>query len=346
MATVHKIDISSGTIFRILIAITVVWFLFLVRDVLVMLVASFVIASAIEPVARVLRPYHIPRALSAVIVYIFAFALIGLSVSLVIPAFVDQIGPLTQSIPQIVTELGAKFGITSVPAVNDVVPQLQQNASQIGQGIGNVSSNIFAGTRTVFSSIFSLLFVFIIAFYLVIEEDALKKLFRFIIPKEHVKYADKVIDRIQQRLGRWVIAQLTLGIIIGFVVGIGLWLMGVPYALSLGLLAGVLEIIPVIGPIIAGTIGVIIALSQSLFLGLGVLVFYVVVQQVENHALIPSLMRKATGLNPLVTIIAVLLGARLLGLVGVILSIPVATIISILAADLFSTSSTDDELAG
>lgn len=346
MGKVQKIDISTNAIFRIVATLLGIWFIFLVQDVIIMLLAAFVIASAIEPVAKKLRKYHIPRAVSAIIVYIIVLGAFGLAVSLVVPAIADQIGPLMRAIPQAVDDLGEKFGINTSPSVQEVAPQLQQGVAQFGDNVANVGSNIFRGTRTVFSGIFSLLFIFIIAFYLVIEEDALKKLFRYVVPKKHAAYTDMMIDRIQHKLGRWVIAQLTLGLIIGVVVGVGLWLLGVPYALSLGLLAGVLEIIPVIGPIIAGAFGVIVALSQSFLLGLAVLVFYVIVQQIENHALIPNIMRKATGLNPLVTIIAVLLGMRLFGVVGVILSIPTATIISILASDLFSTSSSDDELAG
>ncbi|MEK7499282.1 MAG: AI-2E family transporter, partial [Patescibacteria group bacterium] len=115
---------------------------------------------------------------------------------------------------------------------------------------------------------------------------------------------------------------------------------------TLGLVAGLLEIFPVIGPMIAGVLGTAIALSQSLTLGIFALILYIIIQQAENHILIPNIMRKATGLNPLVTLIAVLLGGRLAGLVGVILSVPVATIVSIMLADFFSASAGDDELAG
>jgi predicted PurR-regulated permease PerM len=107
----------------------------------------------------------------------------------------------------------------------------------------------------------------------------------------------------------------------------------------------VFEIIPVIGPILAAIPGVIVGLSQSLVVGTGVMVFYLVVQQFENHVLIPNVMRRAIGLHPLVTILAVLLGARLVGVAGAILAVPLATVVSIILADIFRHAD-DEELAG
>ncbi len=343
MRGVQKIDISSSTILRTIIILLVVWFLYIIRDILVMLLAAVVLASAIEPVAKRLRKYKVPRGLSVVIVYILVLAIVGLALTLIIPAIAQQSFQVAQSLPDLLAQLQDRYGFNALTS-QDALQQVQENISQFGNNLANFSFDIFKQTRDVFSGLVSVVFVLIIAFYLVIEEDALKKLFRLVVPKGHVKYVEHIIDRIQVKLGRWVLAQLALGIIIGLIVGLGLWAIGVPHALALGVLAGVLEIIPVIGPIVAGVFGVVVALSQSLLLGIIALVFYVVVQQVENHALIPSIMKKATGLNPLVTLIAVLLGGRLAGVIGVILSVPVATMVSIFLSDFFTKS--DDELAG
>lgn len=346
MAKSTLIDISSSTIIRVILFGVVLWTLFVLWDVLLMLIGAVVIAFAIEPLAHKLRAYGVPRGVSVVIVYLAFLGILAGAVTLILPILAEQTIQLSSQLPEVV--LGLEERIGRIPGVDfeAIGPQLQQGLSSIGDNLANVGTAVFQQTRTIFSGALSLLLVFIIAFYLVIEEDALKKMFRFIIPSRHMAYVELMLDRIQIKLGRWVLAQLFLGLVIGLCVGVGLWLIGVKYALALGLLAGLLEVFPVIGPMIAGIFGTVIALSQSFTLGLLALVLYVIIQQAENHILIPNIMRKATGLNPLVTLIAVLLGGRLAGLVGVILSVPVATIISIILADFFSTSTEEDELAG
>src|SRR3989344_2850754 len=277
MAVVQKIDISSSTIFRTILILLSFWFLYLIRDVLLILIGAIVIASAIEPLAARLQKYRLPRIVSVLAVYIVLLAIIATAVTLVVPIVGEQTAQFAQALPHV---------IKSLPGF--------------------------------------------------LEEDALIKIGRLVVPLQHQGYVAQLISRMQYKVGRWVLGQVTLALIIGVSVGIGLWLIGVPYALVLGLVAGLLEVIPVIGPISAAIPGVLVAFSQSLWLGVAVIVFYIVVQQVESHVLIPNVMRKATGLNPLVILLAVLLGARLAGIVGVILSVPLATVISIFLSDVFN----------
>lgn len=334
MANVMKIDISSGAIFRVVLILLGFWFLYIIRDIVFMLFAAVVISSAIEPVANYFQRYRVPRAISVLVVYILLLAIVSAVVTLMVPPLAAQVGQLAQGVPTVIDQFDHWVGLLGLNE-EVAVAQLQDALNRFGEQLGNVGVNIFQQTRNVFSGLFTFLFVLIIAFYLVIEKDALKKFFRLILPRKHIAYTDRVVERIQQKIGRWVVAQFVLGIIIGVIVGLGLWALGVQYALVLGLLAGIMEIIPVIGPIIAAVPGVFVALSQGWVLGLATLVFYILVQQAENHLLVPNIMRKAVGLSPLVTLIAVLLGARLAGVGGVILAVPLATILSIFLSDLF-----------
>lgn len=337
-----SVDITSSTIFRVVLILLGVWFVYLVLDILLMLFAAIVIASAIEPIANYFQRFRIPRPLSVVLVYILLILVLSSVVALLIQPLGEQVQQLAQALPQAVT--AASRYVPLVGGVDEVAlgASLQEVVARVGQNVASVSLNILHQTRNFFSGIFTLLFVFILAFYLVVERDALKKFARIVTPHEHLLYVERSLDRAQRNIGRWVLAQLTLAVIIGVLVGLGLWVIGVPYALVLGLLAGILEIIPVIGPIVAAIPGVIVALSQSLTLGVIALVFYVLVQQAENHFLVPTVMRRAIGLNPLVTLIAILLGARLAGTIGVILSVPIATVLSIFLADIFSTETLDE----
>jgi predicted PurR-regulated permease PerM len=311
-----------------------------------MLFAAIVISAAVEPVANFLQRYRLPRTLSVTLVYIVLLLFLVGTATLLVEPLTDQITQLAMAAPHLVTDV-TDF-LSFLPQLNReaIAHSLQQSLLQFSQNLANVSLNVVAQTRSIFSSIFTVLFVFILAFYLVVEKDALKKFARLITPRDHLPYIEQSIERAQRSIGRWVLAQLALGVIVGVIVGVALWIIGIKYALVLGLLSGILEIVPVMGPIVAAIPGVIVGMSQSWVYGVVALVMYVVVQQLENNFLVPAITRKAIGLNPLVTIIAILLGARLYGVAGVILSVPLATIVSIFFSDLFSAPAIDDELAG
>lgn len=343
---VEEINITTSTIWRAVLVLVGFWFLYVILDFLLMLFAAVVVASAIRPVADSLERYRIPRALSAVLVYVLVLALLSVVVSLIIPPLTEQITQLAQALPALVEYLSEQGLLPSSGAVRGAVGSWQQGLVAVENNLANVGAGIFRQTRTVFSGMFTLIFMFVIALYMVVDRDVIKKSFRVVVPSKHWPYVEMVIERAQKKMGRWVVAQLSLGVIIGVVVFLGLWLMGVPYALLLGLVAGVMEMIPIIGPIIAAVPAVLIAFTQSWLLGVGAVVFYLLVQQAENYLLVPFIMRKATGLNPLVTILAVLLGARLVGVVGVLLAVPAAVVISVFVNDLVAPPAVEEELAG
>lgn len=341
MADLQRIDVTSRTIFRIVLILVAFWFVYVIRDVLLMFFGAIVIAAAIQPLADWLQTKRVPRAVTTLGVYALVILLLTAVVTLLIPPLTEQLTQLALALPQLVAQLeqwdllhtGLSQGSI---ALQDILLRLGNNLTQTG-------FSLFEQTRSIFSGFFSLIFVFILAFYLVVERDALLKLFQVAIPRRHLPYVEQTLIRIQHGLGRWLIAQLLLAVVVGFVVGVGLWLIGVKYALVLGLLAGILEIIPVIGPIIAAIPGVIVGMAQSLVLGIVAVIFYILVQQAENHLLVPNIMKRVAGLNPLVTLVAVFLGARLAGVLGIILSVPIAIIVTIFWSDFFSAGSGKSE---
>ena len=326
-----KVDISSATVFRILLILIGFAFIYYILDIVVMLLAAVVMAAAIEPVANYLQKYRIPRAVAVLLVYMGLLGVVIGAVTLMVEPLVSQTQQLLETIPQAVSLIEGW-----IPGeVQYDQAALQTTLTRFGSSLANVGVNIYTQTRMVLSGVTAAIFVFVLTFYLVIEKDAMKKFVRLVTPRRHVPYVEQSIGQAQQKVGRWVVAQLALGVVIGLVVGVGLWILRVPYALPLALLAGMFELLPVIGPIIAAVPAVIVGFSQSWVMGLLVLGLYVIVQQLENNVLVPNIMRKAIGLHPLVTIIAILFGARLAGLMGVILAVPMATIISIFLSDVF-----------
>lgn len=341
MTQLQRIDVTSRTIFRAVLILVAFWFVYLIRDVLLLFFGAVVVAAAVQPLADWLQARRVPRAVTTLGVYGLVVLLLAAVGTLLLPPLTDQVTQLALALPQLVEQLG-QWGGWQV-GLNQSSLALQDILLRLGSALTQTGFSLFEQTRSLFSGVFSLVFVFILAFYLVVERDALLKMFKVMVPPRHFPYVERTVTRIQRGLGRWVVAQLLLAVVVGMVVGVGLWLLGVKYALVLGLLAGVLEIIPVIGPIIAAVPGVIVGLAQSLVLGSVMIVFYILVQQTENHILVPNVMKRVAGLNPLVTLVAVLLGARLAGVVGIILSVPVAIIVTIFWSDLFSSSTGQDQ---
>ena len=136
-------------------------------------------------------------------------------------------------------------------------------------------------------------------------------------------------------MGEWLRGQLILGLIVGIAVYLGLLFLGVNYALLLALMAGVLEVVPYVGPIISVIPALIIGFAQSPVIGFGVVILYLIVQQLENHLLVPKVMQKVTGLNPIISILALLVGIKAGGIVGAIFSIPLAMMGVVILEDLF-----------
>jgi predicted PurR-regulated permease PerM len=181
----------------------------------------------------------------------------------------------------------------------------------------------------VFNGVAGFLIVLVLAFYIVVEDDAIKTLFVNVIPSEYQSFATQVAVRVIEKLGDWMRGQLLLGLIIGVLYFIGLIAVGVPYPLLLALFGGLVEFIPYIGPFISAIPVVFLAFTVSpMHAGLALIVI-VVIQQLENNVIVPKVMQRAVGLNPIVSIIAFMVGAQLFGMIGAIFSIPVATGLSV-----------------
>ena len=182
----------------------------------------------------------------------------------------------------------------------------------------------------IFGGFISFVSVLVMTFYMLVERDGLQKFVNTVVP---VLWRERVLIllwRMQEKMGLWVRGQLILMASVGVLSYTALLILGVPYALVLALLAGLLEIVPVVGPITAAVPAVVIAFAVSPMRALTVLLIYVVIQQLENHVLVPRVMSRSIGLSPLLVIIAILLGAKLGGITGTLLAVPAITALSVM----------------
>lgn len=332
-----KVDISTGIIFRTILILLGLWFIFLVRDVLILLIISVIIVAAIEPAVDYLQKKKIPRSLSVLVIYILLFTLIGGGLSLLIPPIASQFQDFSQNYPQYTQQFRESIGpIKNFIEINHINITSEQIFSELGSGVANFTKNIFSKTIGVFSGFISMIVVLSLTFYMSAKEDAITHFVASITPENHRKYAVSLTDRIKDKIGKWLLGQFLLMFLIAVFDFVGLSFIGVPYALILAIFAGIMEIIPYIGPIVSAVPGVILGFMVSPTVGLLAIAVYVIAQQVENHVIVPQVMKKAVGLNPIAVILALMVGAKLAGTLGAILAIPVATAISLFLRDLMN----------
>lgn len=304
----NKIEISHRTIIFTLLLIVGAWFVAQVYEVLLLLFVAFVIMSALSPWVARLEMLKIPRVVGILILYLLIFGVFGVTIGSSFPSLVVQTVHLIQELPAVLDRL--------VPTLNLDVNVFSQQLAPIGENIVRLTVNIFSNVLTIIS-------ILVVSFYLLLERNNLERLLK---GNFHSKLADELIalmGRIETRLGAWVMGQLFLMILIGVLVYIGLVFLRVDYALPLAIIAGMLEFVPVAGPILSAIPAVIVGLSVSPILALSVVALFFLVQQLENQLIVPLVMRRSVGVSPLVTILTLMVGSKLAGLVGVLLGLPI-----------------------
>lgn len=325
----QKIDVSVSTIIRLLLILAGAWFLYSIRDVLVLLFLVVIIVAGLSPtVDRWARTITRPGAVISV--FLLFLMVMGGILSLVVPPFIEQLREFTNNLPLYAEQLSnsSQQGFLSdatklvVANLNDVVAQLS-----------DISGTIFTKTIGVVNGLVAVVTILVLAFYLLLEEEGLKKMYKGIMPSSWYHNLTETTRKITGRLGAWLRAQIFLMVVVGFAVTVGLLIIGSPYALTLGIWAGLTEAIPIVGPWIGALPGVAVGLAVSPLQGFLTLLVYLIIQQLEGNILVPKIMSKAVGLNPVIVIIAILIGSKLYGLLGIVLAVPLAATISVIAED-------------
>ncbi len=245
-----------------------------------------------------------------------------LMVASVVPPLVEQTSILINRIPIYVQQF-------EVPGID---PNLF--VSQIPK-LAEIPANILKFSLGFFSNLVAVLAILIITFYLLLERKNLKHHLLILFGEDQEKKAEAFINKAEKQLGSWVRGEIILMTIIGVMTYIGLRFLGIEFALPLALLAGILEIVPNIGPVLAAIPAIIAGLAISSPIGLAVAALYFLIQQLENSLIVPKVMEKAVGVNPLVTILSLAIGFKLGGAVGAIFAVPIILLIQVVASEVF-----------
>lgn len=316
----NRVEISVKTIFIVLALIAGLWFLYVIQEIILLLFVAFIIMSALRPLVGRLERMGLHRGFTILVLYALLIAGGVLYGSLVFPPLVTETAKLVTFLPDIITKLAPHINISNDTFFTQLAP--------FGQ-------NVFKVTIGIFSNIISVLTVLVFSFYFLLERDKLTNAFEWLFGKENNKKINRIITKAEERMGGWVRGQFLLMVIVAQFSYIGLALMGISYALPLALIAGVLELFPIIGPNLSAIPAILVGLSISWQTGLMIAILYLIIQQLENNLIVPTVMKRTVGLSPLVSLVALMVGARLAGILGAVLALPMVLLLQTIIEELF-----------
>lgn len=329
------VQVDFGTVAKTVFFLALLWVLYQLIDLVLVVLTAVVLASAVEPAARWFQRYKVPRVLGVLIVYAIVFGLFLGTFVFFLPPLVQDLQGITAQLPEY---LNSDRSLLPSGGISDSLPvslSLSETLDDLAQTVANIQSNVFQVFSIVFGGLLSFVLIVVISFYLAVQEDGIKNFLTIITPVKHEKYIVELWRRSQNKIGLWMRGQLLLAVIIGVLVFLGLTIFQVKYALLLALIAAMFELIPIFGPILAAIPAVAIAFVEGgASSGLLVIVLYIIIQQFENQLIYPLVVKQVVGVPSIIAIIALIAGAELAGLLGIILSVPMAAILMELFNDL------------
>ena len=329
MAERTQVDISVSSIFRIIFVVVGVILIYLLSDVVQILLLSVVIASAVQPFVNWFQKKGGPRLLGVILLYLLFLTLVAGLSSLILPSVLAELSNLATYLPKITQQISSSLDTvqSGAPKYFDFVAELQNILEVLSGYLQQFSQSTLDLAVSTFGGLFSFIAVLVLSFYLSAMKDGVPNFLAAIAPERYEEYIIDLWRRVEMKVGYWLQGQLLLALIVALLVYVGLSMFGVKFALVFAVLAMVLEIFPVAGPVLAAMPAIAMAFLQSPTLGFWVFVMWVVIQQVENHILVPIVLGKSTGLNPVVVMLSILIGWKLSGIVGALLGVPVASVI-------------------
>jgi len=308
--------------------------LYYISDVLLYVVASVVFASAVEPVVRRLGRYKVNRVISVILIYLVIALLLAALLVFFVPVVGNDLISFLSTLPRNISleaiwsplqKLGISFGSTQFApgtiSLSDFVSSLEAFITGSSAGALQTASVIFGG-------VFGLLLVVILSFYLAVQEEGVAEFLRIVTPVRRHEYVIDLWRRSQRKIGYWLQGQLLLGVVVGVLVYLVLMVVGIPRALLLAILAAVFEIIPVFGPIISSVPAILLAFAdKGVGTGLLLIGLYIIIYQFESQLFYPLVVKKIVGISPIVVIQAIVVGAKLAGILGAIIAVPLSAVL-------------------
>lgn len=330
------VAITTGTIVKIVLVLIGFYALYLTQDIFLAILTAIVVASAIEPGTRWFMRRRIPRLPAVLIIYLAAAAVFVVSIYFFLIPLISQSSILLRSFPDYAQSVSTA---TSTPATG-IFGSLPDSLSlpniidKVNTLLTNLSTGVFGTIAVAFGGVISFGLIIVLSFYLAVQEDGVGKFLRIVTPLPQERYIVDLWRRSKEKIGLWMQGQVLLAVIVAVLVFLGLTLVGVREALLLAFLAGMFEIIPIFGAFLAATPAILVAfIDKGLSFALIVAGLFLIIQQFESQLIYPLVVKKVVGVPPIISIVALVIGAKLAGFLGVILAVPLAAVMMELLND-------------
>ncbi|MBA3947157.1 MAG: AI-2E family transporter [Herpetosiphonaceae bacterium] len=330
------IQITGKSIAWLLLAAALIWLAVSFDKILFILFLAILVAVAINPSVNWLQERKLPRALAILIMYILILTVFGFALGLLVPVVAAEFSSLGTNLPNLIQQattlpqrlIGPYFpSFTSNGSLSSLAQQIGGELGNVAKGTGGILLSLGKTLTTILVSTFLIL---VVGFFLTADAKFAPRLIARFFPPRLRPTASGLAKEIGTRLGHWVRAQLLVGLFFGTTFGIGLKLLGVKYALSLGAAGAVLELVPYLGGVIVTAIAVVVAFGGPAWLPLAVVVLELIVANLESHVVYPKLVGDIVGLHPLTIVIALFMGAEVKGIMGALVAVPLAVVAQVL----------------
>lgn len=341
------ISVAKSTL-TIIAILALVYFLYIIKSILLIFFVALFLASVFNPGVDFFESKGVPRALGLVICYVLVLALLIFMVGSLVPIIIEQVTEIANNIGVYVNNLfngetvDLPFAEKWMPILNDlwtnvdreqIITTLKSALENIGSKLGDWTGNILGAVIAVSAGLMNMIMVLFITFFIVIDKKNLHSFFLSLFPSKHGGYLSEKIHMMQLKIGAWIRGQLLLSLAMGLLTFVIFKILGIKYAATLALISGIAEFVPYLGPIVTFASAGLIAINQGATVFFMLIIAYVVIQTIEGNVLVPLIMSKSVGINPIIVIIAMLIGWQFLDVGGMIMAVPLAKIVSLFVED-------------
>ncbi len=335
----NTLDISWEAIFKIFAAAVCFYILFLIKDIIIWFIFALIVSILFNPAIDWLQKKRVPRVVSVVFIYLAIFGILTYLIYTFTPLFVSEIKNIPSLLPQYFEKISPLFRDLGVKAFDNA----DSFVGILGEDLQAITSNVFNAFFAIFGGIFSTMFVVTMAIFLSLEENVIEKSLILFFPKKQERYVLNLWTRCQKKVSGWFLTRVIASLFVGSFCYIAFWMLDVEYPFSLGLLSGVLNFIPIVGPVITSVLIFFIIVVSSFPKAVFALIAFTLIQQIENNILTPVVSQKFVGLSPVLVLAALSIGCVLWGILGAILVIPLVGIIFELVKDFLEKRKTESE---
>ena len=346
MSQRQVIATTSTVLLVVFIGCAALWFAWNIAEILVLLFISAILAAGFSPLVdlverwKILGGLKLPRGIAVFVLYLALFTLISLALAVLVVPAMKEVGNLTTRLPESATRIrqwlvgfelvGFEKGKPWLPDLPPIFDHLSSQSLHFGRLAPSQATGV---AFQVVNWLAGLITVLVLTYYMLLEGNKLKRAFLTVFPPDLGPRIELLLNRIGLKFGGWLRGQLVLSAAVATPVWLGLLAIGMPLPFLLGLIAGMGELIPVAGPALSAAAAVFVALPQPAWRLFAVIALYLIVLNVEPHILVPRIMLRTVGLSPLLTVVALLVGVKLGGIMGGILAVPAAAALQVIVKE-------------